>query len=1109
MQTRFLLGAAGSGKTFRCLEEIRGALQASPEGAPLILIAPKQATFLLERQLLADASLRGYTRLQILSFDRLADFVLNQLQRAPAKLLTEEGRVMVLRALLAQQKDRLKIFHASARMPGFAQELSLLLRELQHHQIAPEALRKLSDKAEINPHLAAKIHDLALLLESYFAWIKTHELRDAHVLLDLAADALREESKSALPFERVIRVDGLWLDGFAEMTPQELNLLAAFVPCCQSATLAFCLDAATLDRPLSGLSIWAVVRKTYRDCLSRLQQIPACQISTETLPHDPAKTRFASSPPLRHLEKNWSAPKPFIPPADEIFPLEKSVRLAKCFNPEAEAILAAREILRFVQNGGRFRQVAILLRQFEGYHDVLRRTLARCDIPVFLDRRESATHHPLAELTRSAMRLAAFDWQHDDFFGALKTGMIDGGDFGIDQFENESLARGWNKNVWLQPLPAQTEESLERLRRKFVSPFQQFCETLHANRKNVTGSFLAATIQKLWRDIRAGETLELWSEENALHLTLWEQMQSWLQNIALAFAGDALEIKQWIPILDAGLSGMSVGVVPPALDQVLVGTVDRSRNPDLKLVLIPGLNESVFPATPAAAKLLTEADHAELARQEITLAPNRLEWIGRERFYGYIACTRSSERLVLSCSTQDARGRVLNPSSIFSSVAELFPTLPVEEFSTAQNWPESWHASELLAPLLRCKSGGELEKMAAWPGFDSLREPLGHFASLSEAENLSPARAQELYGPVLKTSVSALEQFAACPFRFFVSAGLGAQERKIFQIDVRERGSFQHEVLAKFHTDLRAKNKLWRDLSVDEARENIGKIGAELQKYFREGMFSRDAQSDFAARTLTGALQDFIATTVDWMRQYEFDPHAVELSFGTAERTLPAWEIDLEEGHKLAFRGRIDRVDIFRRPGGNEALAVVMDYKSSAKQFDPVLLENGLQLQLPAYLALLRQLPDPREVFGVEKLVPAGVFFVNLRGRFPGGKTRSEVLDGLEKARYEAYQHSGRFDFSALAQLDNRGEKNGTQFNYQLKNDHQPKTSSRELMRPENFRGLLDAVEKHLVRMGREIFAGVARVDPYQKGKIKACDQCDYAGICRIDFWQHQFRMVK
>src|ERR1035437_10474623 len=77
VQWCFLLGPAGSGKTFRCLAEIRHALHKSPEGPPLVLLAPKQATFQLERQLLADSAPQGYTRLNIFSFERLARFVLD------------------------------------------------------------------------------------------------------------------------------------------------------------------------------------------------------------------------------------------------------------------------------------------------------------------------------------------------------------------------------------------------------------------------------------------------------------------------------------------------------------------------------------------------------------------------------------------------------------------------------------------------------------------------------------------------------------------------------------------------------------------------------------------------------------------------------------------------------------------------------------------------------------------------------------------------------------------------------------------------------------------------------------------------------------------------
>jgi ATP-dependent helicase/DNAse subunit B len=44
---------------------------------------------------------------------------------------------------------------------------------------------------------------------------------------------------------------------------------------------------------------------------------------------------------------------------------------------------------------------------------------------------------------------------------------------------------------------------------------------------------------------------------------------------------------------------------------------------------------------------------------------------------------------------------------------------------------------------------------------------------------------------------------------------------------------------------------------------------------------------------------------------------------------------------------------------------MVVDYKSSARAVDPLLLEHGIQIQLPAYLVCLRELKDARPICSV------------------------------------------------------------------------------------------------------------------------------------------------
>src|SRR6185295_7221360 len=132
--------------------------------------------------------------------------------------------------------------------------------------------------------------------------------------------------------------------------------------------------------------------------------------------------------------------------------LPDTLRVAVCPNPDAEVVLAAREILRHVRAGGRYRDCAVLVRTHAGHHNALRRVFQRYEIPFFLDRREPVAHHPLAELTRYALRTVALGWEHDDWFGALKTGLVPGDEAEFDALENQALARGWTADAWQRPL---------------------------------------------------------------------------------------------------------------------------------------------------------------------------------------------------------------------------------------------------------------------------------------------------------------------------------------------------------------------------------------------------------------------------------------------------------------------------------------------------------------------------------------------------------------------------------------------------------------------------------------------------------------------------------
>ncbi len=1194
VQLRFLLGPAGSGKTFRCLTEIRQALAGRPDGAPLLLLAPKQTTYQLERQLLTVFGLPGYTRLHILSFERLAHFILERLQKAPPRLLDEEGRVMVLRSLLTRSREGLKVFRASARLTGFAQQLSAVLSEFQRHELTPEGLRQAAAQCEKAGALNLKLQDLAGLLDQYLQWLEVHGLQDVDCLLPAVTQILRalcpgkdefhlvpivpsavgnpaaargpsetrpfdeKIGKQATPVPaNALNLEELWVDGFADFSEQELSLLEVLLPFARRATLTFCLDRAP-EREISWLSSWSVPRKSLQTCRARLQGLARTGLELEIIPRDRQTSRFAAAPALQQLETHWDEPGPSSPVA-----AQPAVRVAVCVDPEAEVTFTAREVLRFVRRGHRYREVMVLVRSLETYHALFQRVFSRYEIPFFLDRRESVAHHPLAELTRSALRTVALNWRTTDWFAALKSGLVQVREVDVDYLENEALARGWEGQVWHQPITVSGDADLttwaRKMQRQVMAPFQELALAMAQCQNRPSGSQLAGALRRLWEALRADEQLQEWASEEGLHhdfpvagsvhATVWDQMNRWLANLELAFEKEELPLREWLPILEAGLSNLSVGLIPPALDQVLISAVDRSRNPDVQLALVLGLNEQVFPARPRNPLLLTDRDRTELERRNLLPATSWRQQLGRERYLAYIACTRARQQLILTCATRDSRGSALNPSPFLSQVRKIFPGLATEAVPETVDWRDAEHPVELIGPVLQSLGssvsqpsahatlsaassapdgdapGGSYTppgSQAARPlepfvppdmleslGLVALLERIRTFQEISQHRRLDPDLAQRLYGPVLHTSVSRLEAFAACPFKFFIHSGLHAEERQLFELDVREQGSFQHEVLALFHRQLCSEGKRWRDISPAEARKRIAAIAAALVMEFRGGLLQATQRSRFLGLVMSESLQDFAETLVGWMHcQYRFDPHEVELPFGEGDH-CPAWPVDLGEGHRLELYGRIDRVDLCRPKPGEPVLCVVIDYKSSQKQLDPVLIAHGIQLQLLAYLAVLRRWPDPHRFFSTDKVLPAGVFYVNLRGQDSAESNRTDALAEPEQTRKLAYRHTGRFDIRALPFLDARPDATaGDQFNYRRTASGKLHANCREPMPGDKFAALLDAVEDNLRKMGRQIYAGSAAVAPFRKGSLTACAHCTYQPICRVDPWVQQFRFL-
>ncbi|MHC5179880.1 MAG: helicase-exonuclease AddAB subunit AddB, partial [Planctomycetota bacterium] len=147
-QVQFILGRSGTGKSRWCIDAVCGAL-ASGGSDPLILLVPEQATYQVERAILSHPEISGFSRLMVLSFNRLA-FRLAPLAASGAELSTA-GKQMILHRLLLETADQLTVYKTPVATMGLAAKLTDLLSDLQHHNCSARQITLLAEQLAHKP----------------------------------------------------------------------------------------------------------------------------------------------------------------------------------------------------------------------------------------------------------------------------------------------------------------------------------------------------------------------------------------------------------------------------------------------------------------------------------------------------------------------------------------------------------------------------------------------------------------------------------------------------------------------------------------------------------------------------------------------------------------------------------------------------------------------------------------------------------------------------------------------------------------------------------------------------------------------------------------------
>lgn len=1141
MALRFVFGRAGSGKSRLCLEEICALVGEKPSGAPLILLVPEQASYQMEVQLAS--RLGGMMRAQVLSFKRLAWRVLSEVGGGQRPLLGEIGKRMLLRRVLLAQRSELKALARSAARQGMADTLARMLGEFKAYRLGPQDLRQVAEKA--SPRLKSKLSDIALIYEKFEESIQG--VTDPDDELSVASERLAQAQTGPGAL--------IWVDGFKGFTPQELRVLAELMKSSLELTITLPLDPVLWERAVCGeeplLSqhdMFATVWETAL-ALQRLAGERAVSMAEPVLLMEGHRFQEAR---LAHLER-WYGVYPGTPFLAEDWPGQEQtelggIHLVAAVHRRAEVEGVAREIRRLAREKGlRWRDMLVLTRDLGTYAGLLKEVFTLHDIPLFLDYKRKVMHHPLLEFMSSVLEIARSDWAFEPVFRCLKTGFFPLPRDTVDRLENYCLAHGIHGEAWTREAPwtfyrtwtlseNEAEDSflleMDRARRVVAQCLTGFTQRVR-EQERVLVRELAEGLYTLVQDMDIPGQLQGRAEaaerrgemdEALLQQQVWQGVSAVFGEMVAGLGDTELSLEDVSQVLASGMESMELGIIPPTLDQVLAGSLDRSRNPEVKVTFLLGANDGVLPARPAYNGILDLADREELEGQGLQLSPGLAGQMRDEQFFIYSALTRASQALYLTYALTDPEGKGMTSSQVLKRIKTLFPGLEeqlwrgsLETVDDLSHPHALWldYALQLNPPNLPQHLGFE----ALTPFWQAVREWLQkrpEYADIlaflerqlrpGEREGKLPSSlARSLYGRRLQVSVSRLEEFKRCPFGHYARYGLRLRERSRYALASPDLGRFFHRLLYRFAQTVRERGLSWGALSREQSWDMLGEITDQIAPELQSEILLSSARYRYLARILKRTVHQAVRVLGEQARRGRFIPLSLELRFGDQGLRTP--EIELADGTLLALSGQIDRIDAFVAEG--IAYFRIMDYKSHPQILSLDKVYYGLNLQLLAYLdvalqgadALLAEAAEPLGIEGEKhyEVKPAGFIYFPVVYPFVEGKTWLEPEE-IEHERLKAMRVDGYLlaDVNILQTMD-EALSNGQSdlFGLRLNKDGGLRQGAK-VLELEQFELLRQHFRQVLKETGSEILAGAIGIEPFKLGKTSGCDYCAFGSVCHF-----------
>ena len=902
-------------------------------GKRVFYIAPNSLSFEKERAVLECLSQQASFAITVTRFAQMARYlVLNDL---PAKTsLDDIGLGMAFYKCLSELDPKdLRVYGAIKQDPQFIQQLIELYHEMTTAQMNFLDLESLTDED--------KRADLLLIFEKVTAYLNQGQLAQGSQLSHLI-EAI-EDDKVSSDFTQIALV----IDGFTRFSAEEEWVVDLLHGKGVEIVIGVYASKKAYTSPFSEGNLYQASVEFLHHLASKYQT-PALDCSQT---HEQMDSFDKAS---RLLESSYD----FSELALDVDEKDRdNLQIWSCLTQKEELELVARSIRQKLHANPdlSYKHFRILLGDVASYQLSLKTIFDQYQIPFYLGKSESMAHHPLTQFVESILALKRYRFRQEDLINLLRTGLYtDLSQADIDAFEQyirylginglPAFQQGFTKSHHGKFNP----ERLNALRLRILTPL----ETLFASRKQKAENLLQkwdsflkeGAVTKQLQDLTA--TMEAVEQERQAEV--WKAFCHVLEQFATVFAGSQVSLEDFLALLHSGMSLSQYRTIPATVDTVLVQSYDLIAPLTADFVYAIGLTQDNLPKIAQNTSLLTDEERQNLnqtTEEGAQLLIASSENLKKNRYTMLSLVNSARKQLVLSApslfnESESKESAYLQELVHFGFIRR---EKRINHKGLSKEDMGSYHS--LLSSLVAYHQQSEMGETEQDLTFIKvLARVMGKKLDQQGLENpalptspsskqLAKDTLQALYPTEQEfyLSTSGLTEFYRNQYSYFLRYVLGLQEELRLRPDARSHGNFLHRIFE-------------RALQLPDEDSFDQRLEQAIQETSQEREFEAIYQESLEAQFTKEVLLDVARTTGHILRHNPaIETIKEEANFGG--------KIQLDNGRSVFVRGKVDRIDRLKADG---AIGVV-DYKSSLTQFQFPHFFNGLNSQLPTYLAALKR----------------------------------------------------------------------------------------------------------------------------------------------------------